>query len=129
MQRTSAIIPFPLAVAHFSLFPLQGLFNFIVYLFPKVERRFFQYKREGIAHPRRFVLAFRDSMLYRGQERTLPLRRRSSLLIQNRARRLSTRHDTQRTTTITHLNECIEEEKMNEEENILTDICRKESKI
>ena len=61
------VLPFQMQVVHFILFPLQGLFNFIVYIFPKVRKRLVHFKRQGIAQPKRFVLAFCDSIKSRGQ--------------------------------------------------------------
>ena len=60
-------MPFPLNVANHLLYPLQGLFNFIVYLYPKVIRELSRLEREGVARPRRFLLALRDSLLSRGR--------------------------------------------------------------
>jgi hypothetical protein len=81
------LLPFPLMLVHFSLYPSQGLFNFIVYIFPKMTKRISRYKREGVGNPKRFMLAFRDSILSRGEETSRPRRRRSTLLSQNRALR------------------------------------------
>ena len=87
MEIGSLMMPYPLGLVHYSLFALQGLFNFIVYIFPKVTRRLGQYKREGVGNPKRFVLAFYESVISRGEAESRSLRRRSSLLNQNRERR------------------------------------------
>ena len=83
------LLPFPLMLVHFAVYPSQGLFNFIVYIFPKLTKRMDQYKRECVDNPKRFMMAFRDSILSRGEESSRPRRRRSSVLSQNRALRSS----------------------------------------
>ena len=81
------LLPFPFVLVHYSLSPLQGLFNFIVYIFPKVTKRINHYKRERVANPKRFLLAFRDSFLSRGALASRQLRTRSRrCLAQNQNR-------------------------------------------
>ena len=75
-----SLLPFPMGLVHFSLFPLQGLFNFSAYIFPKLTKRLEHYKREGVAHPKRFLLAFRDSIMSRGQSLLRATRTRSRLV-------------------------------------------------
>ena len=77
------LLPFPFVLVHYSLSPLQGLFNFIVYIFPKVTKRINQYKREGVANPKRFLLAFRNSFMSRGELLSRSSRTRSRLLVLN----------------------------------------------
>ena len=74
------LLPFPLGLVHFSLFPLQGLFNFMMYVFSRVKKRLEHCKREGVAHPKRFLFAFRDSIMSRGQDLSRANRTRSRLL-------------------------------------------------
>ena len=54
--------PFWMGLTHSILFPLQGLFNFIVYLSPKMTGRMRYHERQDVAHPWRFMLSFRDVM-------------------------------------------------------------------
>lgn len=80
------LLPFPFVLVHYSLSPLQGLFNFMVYIFPKVTKRINHHKREGVANPKRFLLAFRDSFMSRGELPSRPIRTRSRFLALNQNR-------------------------------------------
>jgi hypothetical protein len=85
------MMPFLLNLANHLLHPLQGLFNFIVYLHPKIQNRLRHYKRGGVAQPQRLLLALRDSLVSRGrppttrggnlQRGTIPVRRASAMQI------------------------------------------------
>ena len=81
------LLPFPLMLVHYCLYSSQGLFNFIVYIYPKVIKRINAFKREGVGNPKRFVLAFRDSVVSRGPLALSSSRLRSRLMDQNRALR------------------------------------------
>ena len=82
------MMPFSLGCVHYILFPLQGLFNFIAYIFPKVTKRLKILKPEGVANPKRFFLAFRDSVMSIVQVLVMKASRtRSRLLTQTREMR------------------------------------------
>ena len=68
--------PFALSLARTALHPLQGLFNFMVYIHPKMTHHSSRYKRDGVAHPKRFLLSLRDALTSRG--RPEPTQRRMS---------------------------------------------------
>jgi hypothetical protein len=88
------LLPFPLALVSYCLYPSQGLFNFIVYIFPKVTKRLKDYEREGIANPKRFILAFRDSVMSRGQDNLSPRASRTRSRLQNQNRALTSPRQT-----------------------------------
>jgi hypothetical protein len=61
-------LSFYLSVVHYILFPLQGLFNFLVFISPDVIKHLRKYKREGVSCcMKRLLLAFRDSVMSRGR--------------------------------------------------------------
>ena len=72
--------PFFLALAHCILFlPLQGLFNFIVYVHPKISVRMRHRDLEDVGHPWKFILSFRDVIMSnKGRLRTALNTRRST---------------------------------------------------
>jgi uncharacterized MAPEG superfamily protein len=59
--------PIPMAWLHIALYPLQGLFNFMVYLQPRLTDRLNHYGRGNVANPKRFFLAIRDAITSRGR--------------------------------------------------------------
>ena len=63
--------PFFMALMHYILFPLQGLFNFIVYIYPRLTARMRRQDRQEVSLPCRFWLSLKDVVMSRGrQERT-----------------------------------------------------------
>jgi hypothetical protein len=83
--------PFLMAWFHVALYPLQGLFNFLVYLQPRLTERLRHYEQQRIAQPKRFLLAVRDALTSRGRIPTIGRRSdtyrrgQSSLYLQSRA--------------------------------------------
>ena len=101
-------MPIPLVWLHVALYPLQGLFNFIVYILPRLIEKLSYHEQQNVAHPKRFFLALRDSLTSRGRipgcTSTGSLRRgQSSLYRQSRAqarRRSTMRHGRNKENTI-----------------------------
>ena len=61
------LCPFGIALMHYVLFPLQGLFNVFAYICSKVMARMYHYEREGVANPLRFLLSLRDIVISKGR--------------------------------------------------------------
>jgi hypothetical protein len=60
-------VPFPVAVIFYITFPLEGLLNFLVYIFPKLSRNLRRQEVQGEMFLIRFALSLRDAITSRGE--------------------------------------------------------------
>ena len=76
--RAEQTLPFPMAFIHYMLFPLQGLFNFVAYVFSKVMIRMHHHGRQGLMNnPLKFLLSVRDVVMSKGTRPSSSTRNRS----------------------------------------------------
>ena len=67
MTRGDKAVPFVMAALQYTMLPLQGFFNFIVYIFPTLMRNLKRQELEGEVFHKRLIFSFRDTITSRGR--------------------------------------------------------------